>query len=429
MRGWRATIGVSTALAALCLTMSLPQARAVTSKVIHHFNNEQGVNPEGVVVGPDGNLYGVTLNGSSNGLGGGTVFELTPGPAASGRWLETKEFNIVNLANYPNGHLIFDSKMNLYGTALFGLGDIGVCGCCLCGNVGAVFELSPATSGHGWHGTLLQNYYDEGYGGAPLFPISGLVRDSAGNLHGVAEGNMVFNGLVYELVPGSDGTWTTILGAGGEGDIGPNLVLDATGNLYGTTVEDIDSNGSVFEVDTNQNLTTLYSFTGGADGGNPQDQSNLIFDAAGNLYGTTQAGGANGLGTVFELSPNTDGSWTEKVLYSFNHAKGYGPTAGLIMDAAGNLFGEAYQGGDGGDGVVFELTPGKNGHWKYIPLRRVHRHHIVRQGQHELAFSRANGTREGSATQYLYRSVVRESEMVVGGAEGFGDRTSAFRLR
>jgi uncharacterized repeat protein (TIGR03803 family) len=154
--------------------------------------------------------------------------------------------------------------------------------------------------------------------------------------------------------------------------VAPSWELDAAGNLYGTGGTPSDSNGLVFKIDTNQNVTTLYSFTGGADGGNPEDQSNLIFDAAGNLYGTTQSGGANGQGTVFELTPNTDGSWSEKVIYSFNHAKGYGPTAGLIMDAAGNLYGEAYQGGDGKDGVVFKLTPGKSGRWEYTPLRSFH---------------------------------------------------------
>jgi uncharacterized repeat protein (TIGR03803 family) len=369
-RARRLSIPASTALLILFVMVSLPKAEAVTSRVIHHFNSHQGVNPEGVVIGPDGNLYGVTLNGSSNSLGGGTVFELAPAPGPPGRWLETKLFDIVNLGNYPNGHLIFDSDGNLYGTTQNGLGGVGLCGCCVCGWVGTVFELSPAKDGTGWHGTLLANFYDSGDAGdLPEFPISGLVRDSAGNLYGAGGGNG--EGDIYELTPASDGTWTAVLNLGGLG-YGPNLTLDAAGNLYGTGLTNGAVNGLVFKLDTSLNATTLYSFTGGADGGNPEDQSNLIFDAAGNLYGTTQAGGANGLGTVFELSPNADGSWSEKVIHSFNHAKGYGPTAGLIMDAAGNLYGEAYQGGNGKDGVVFKLAPDKSGHWEYTPLRSFH---------------------------------------------------------
>lgn len=362
---------VSLALLILSFAVSVPQAEAVTSRVIHHFNNQQGTGPEGVVIGPDGNLYGVTLNGSSNNTGGGTVFELTQ--STSGHWLETKEFNIINIAAYPNGHLIFDSAGNLYGTTQQGLGGYTVCGCCICGFLGTAFELSPATGGPGWHGTILANFNDPGLGGVPMFPTTGLVRDSAGNLHGAAAGlNGNLAGEVYELTPAADGTWTTVLGPSGEGYVGPNLTLDAAGNLYGTTgATNGGATGSVFKIDTNQKVTTLYSFTGGADGGDPEDQSNLIFDAAGNLYGTTRSGGAFGKGTVFELSPNTDGSWTEKVIYSFND-QGTGPTAGLVADTAGNLYGEAYQGGDGGAGVVFKLTPAKNGHWKYTPLRSFH---------------------------------------------------------
>jgi len=110
---------------------------------------------------------------------------------------------------------------------------------------------------------------------------------------------------------------------------------------------------------------TLYKFTGGQDGGAPTGP--LIFDAVGSLYGTTQAGG-DGEGTVFKLTPNPDGSWTEKVLHQFHFFSdfrdGYSPEAGLVFDTAGNLYGTTNLGGTGGSrGTVFELTPNSDGSW------------------------------------------------------------------
>ncbi len=90
-------------------------------------------------------------------------------------------------------------------------------------------------------------------------------------------------------------------------------------------------------------------------------------DASGNLYGTTNIGGAYNLGTVFQLHLNTDGSWTERILHSFNAdgTDGYNPYANLILDKIGNLYGTTYYGGNqGGEGTVFELTPRKNGTWR-----------------------------------------------------------------
>jgi uncharacterized repeat protein (TIGR03803 family) len=112
----------------------------------------------------------------------------------------------------------------------------------------------------------------------------------------------------------------------------------------------------------------VYSFTGGADGANPA--TSLTFDSAGNAYGTTAAGGDFGWGTVFKLSPNPDGSWTESVLYSFSgFSDGLSPHGGVIFDDAGNLYGTAVAGGDGGIcagdgcGVIFQLAPNPDGSW------------------------------------------------------------------
>ncbi len=145
------------------------------------------------------------------------------------------------------------------------------------------------------------------------------------------------------------------------------LIMDAAGNLYGTTSEGgAFGSGNVFELSRAKaggwSETVLYNFAGGTDGANPAAE--LIFDAAGNLFGTTAGGGANGAGTVFELSSGS-GGWTESILHSFNVSDGAFPAAGLVFDAAGNLFGTTLSGGKPLDlGVVFELSPSSKGTWK-----------------------------------------------------------------
>jgi len=137
-----------------------------------------------------------------------------------------------------------------------------------------------------------------------------------------------------------------------------SLIRDAAGNLYGTTVEGgIWNEGTVYKIDTAGTLTVLYSFTGGADGGNPQ--SGLTADSEGNLYGTTVAGGLSGAGTVFKL----DSGGTESVLYSFTGGKDGGqPYGGVIRDTSGILYGTttyggiSSYGGGPGNGVVFRLN-------------------------------------------------------------------------
>jgi uncharacterized repeat protein (TIGR03803 family) len=156
------------------------------------------------------------------------------------------------------------------------------------------------------------------------------------------------------------------------------LALDSAGNLYGTTSQGgSKGRGTVFELKRTSDgwkEEVLYSFTGGSDGGNPE--AGVIFDPAGNLYGTTGLGGtgcqSTGCGTVFELKHNKDG-WKEEVLYDFTGGNdGDFPTADLILDSAGNLYGTTSSGGKGdrgqcnseGCGAVFELTPHENGSWE-----------------------------------------------------------------
>jgi uncharacterized repeat protein (TIGR03803 family) len=153
------------------------------------------------------------------------------------------------------------------------------------------------------------------------------------------------------------------------------VISDAAGNLYGTTAFGGTSGaGIVFEL-TNPEApagwteSILYNFSGGSDGSQPY--GGLIFDSAGNLYGTTFQGGASNAGTVYELTLGTGGTWTETVIYSFaGGTDGSGSQSDLNFDESGNLFGTTANGGSPGNGIVFELTPGKNGAWTETVLHR-----------------------------------------------------------
>ncbi len=168
-------------------------------------------------------------------------------------------------------------------------------------------------------------------------------------------------------------------GLDGRGPVG-SLAIDDSGNLYGTTEEGGASNqGTVFELSRGSGgtwtETVLYSFAGGSDGGFPFD--GVMRDSAGNLFGTTSNGGGGscsaGCGTVFELSP-TSGGWTKQTLHTFQGSPdGAGPFSGLAMDPSGNLFGMTEQGGlhgseKGGYGTLYELSPDGSGGWTYNVL-------------------------------------------------------------
>jgi uncharacterized repeat protein (TIGR03803 family) len=223
--------------------------------------------------------------------------------------------------------------------------------------------------------------------GDGTLPQGGLIADAAGNLYGTTVlGGVADSGTVYELSPPvTPGTgWTeSVLYAfrGGEDGRSPvgNLAFDTQGNLYGTASSGGNPScqfgcGTVYELSPPITQggawteTTVYSFTGGSDGEVPN--AGLVFDRAGNLYGTTALGGSMrlcdgqnlGCGTVFELSPPgvPGGAWTERILYSFTGGSdGALPLASVVLDDAGNLFGSAAQGGDQNCmcGTVFELSP------------------------------------------------------------------------
>jgi uncharacterized repeat protein (TIGR03803 family) len=251
---------------------------------------------------------------------------------------------------YPDAGLIMDASGNLYGTTSHG--GIGY---------GAVFEL--VNSSGTYSEKVLHNFtgYPDG-----TYPIAGLIMDASGNLYGTtSNGGTDGYGTVFELV-NSSGTYSesvlySFTNSSGDGATPTaSLIMDKSGNLYGTTNGGgTNGYGTVFELVNSAGTYSekvLYSFTGSpGDGANPI--AGLILDASGNLYGTTVIGGTNGVGTVFELV-NSSGTYSEKVLYSFTNFGGDGAYAygGLIMDASGNLYGTTYSGGTNGAGTIFELA-------------------------------------------------------------------------
>jgi uncharacterized repeat protein (TIGR03803 family) len=135
-----------------------------------------------------------------------------------------------------------------------------------------------------------------------------------------------------------------------------DLALDGKGNVYGMGAGGKYNNGAVFELSPSKNRWTekvIHSFNG-QDGGEPLNDG-LIFDAVGNLYGTTFSGGANNGGVVFKLV-HAHGQWSEKLLYTFSGLDGCNPEAGVVLDQVGNIYGTTSCGGSATLGVVFEIT-------------------------------------------------------------------------
>ena len=243
--------------------------------------------------------------------------------------------------NGPQAALIGDAAGNLYGTTYYGGAS----------NAGVVFQLNRSGL------TVLHSFAGHTDG---TNPIASLIRDTAGNLYGTAAaGGTNFAGIAFRL--DTSGTETVLFTFGGspaaEDGAQPvtRLLRDQQGNLYGTTRYGGTSKaGTIFKLDPDGNETVLYSFGGGADAADPY--SSLIADAAGNLYGTTVFGGGSaclgaGCGTVFKLSAGG----AETVLHSFTGTDGEKPFAGLIRDAAGNLYGTTFYGGAADFGTVFKL--------------------------------------------------------------------------
>jgi hypothetical protein len=304
-----------------------------TETVLAYLSNPSGPSqPEAaLIIDSHGNLYGTTVSG---GLGhvNGTVFEVIPNPAA-GTWAVQMLHSFVcghtclDGAN-PEGNLIMDGAGKLYGTTSIG----GIYG------GGTVFEMSYDTATAKWTKTTLHSFCAQAKCGDGQSPYSGLIMDSSGNLYGTT-----LNGGAYGGAPNKSGFYP--------GGTVFELVRPTGGGKWTVKV-----------------LHSFCAWTGCADGASPW--ANLLRDNAGNLYGTTNSGGATNSGTVFELVLNTTtGKWAETVLHDFcnwnaktqcaDGGKPYGN--GLITDNQGNLYGAATAGGSYANstisgGAVFELA-------------------------------------------------------------------------
>lgn len=358
----RATLGILPLLIASLCWISLAQAQ--TESVIYSFGNgTDGSQPQNSVISDGaGNLYGTTTIGGS--LQAGTVFKLSHGV---GGWTETVLYTFSGGTDgrQPGG-LVFDGGGNLYGTTSNGGSH----------NLGVIFKLSPTQSGP-WKQTVLFSF-SPGQGGVPpgSWDPFALTIDPAGNLYGATLYGVKHpqGGTVFRLSPNSTGGWVhSVLydfsgGVDGEFPALRSLTLDAKGNLYGTSNGGgVYGAGVIFKLAPTPSgpwtQTILHAFSGRADGSAPN--GGLIFDKAGNLYGTTLSGGSSkcypGCGVVFKFSPAAGGAWVEHVLYTFQNNEV--PFGGLVLDPDGNLYGTTSGGGISGAGTVFKLTPAATGPW------------------------------------------------------------------
>jgi uncharacterized repeat protein (TIGR03803 family) len=381
-----------------------PAAAAQTVNTLLSFN---GTESEGnLIFDSAGNLYGTTGDQYSPSLI--TVFQLTPN--GDGTWTENVLWTSTGGDEPLNirAGVIFDASGNLYGTSLYGGAS----------NCGTVFKLTHNSDGSWSESNILEFNCTDG-----SFAVGGVIFDTAGNLYGTTTYGGTDNaGVVFQLTPNADGTWTenvlhnfTTGSDGGYPGHG-SLVFDSKGNLYGTAGGGAQGDcdvinpgcGTVYKMSPKANGTwsfkVIYSFAGGNDGGVPV--YGLTFDKTGNLYSTTYEGGKYGDGTVFELISHSNGSYTEEVLHAFRGGDGSNPFSGVIFDSAGNLFGSTAYGGtdqcfnspDGGCGVVWELTPNKNG--SYAEKSLVHFHGAPNSTPYSNFVMDSAGNLYGSATGY-----------------------------
>jgi hypothetical protein len=363
------------------MTLSL-FGQSDTETILHRFNNGgDGAIPGGVVFDGEGNLYGTTEQGGDGPCtfpvqGCGNIFEVRALANTFGSLVESWEERVIytfqggNDGSFPVEALVSDAAGNLYGTTTYGGGtDCGGAGC------GTVFELRR--EGDQWVESVLYRFTGGSDGGTPE---GVLTLDREGNIFGTTY-NGGLNvcggwpcGVVFELQHTASGWKESVPYSfdyrnGGQ-PIG-GLAIDSAGNLYGTTpyggqpnTPPFDPTGTVFELQragSGWSFKVLYRFP--SDAGGPE--GGLTLDAQGNLYGTANAGGRYGNGSVFELRRPTQGRprWAFKNLYSFMLSyDGGSPSSGVIFDGAGNLYGTAVVGGSGHAcqvwcGVVFQLTP------------------------------------------------------------------------
>jgi uncharacterized repeat protein (TIGR03803 family) len=355
----------------LALTMQVFAADNVT--VLHMFTGgADGSYPDGALVADAaGNLYGTTQIGGP--YGAGTVFELSP--LQNGAWQFTLLYAFTGGTDggNPLGGLVFDAAGNAYSTVSSG-GENGL---------GAVFEISPSAepgSGKRWEERVLYSFQG---GSDGAVPFGNVIFDVAGNLYGATSIGGTSHigcpptkgcGTVFELAPTRTGPWKERIihrfaDAFGDGATPrAGLVFDAAGNLYGTTYQGGDNEvcggsgcGTVFEMSPaagdHWKFDTLIDFNA-TNGALVSGPITIGPDGA--LYGTTMYGGANNDGTIFSFTQQT-GAWQFASIYSFNNLDGLQPAGNIVLDEAGNIYGATYEGGANDWGSIFEVVPGANG--------------------------------------------------------------------
>jgi uncharacterized repeat protein (TIGR03803 family) len=301
----------------------------------------------------------------------GVLVAIVPSAAYAGQYKTLYTFKGPTAdGRNPYGQLIFDHAGNLYGvTGSGGSGSGCNAGC------GIAFELST-TNGR-WKERVLYNFSTSNTEG--ISPAGPLLLDAKGNLYGTTNGGgdpVCQCGEVYQLTR-TGATWTQnvlltfVNGNNGQDPI-PGLLMDEAGNIYGAAggngagiVTGCDC-GTIFELSPNSGgtwtETVIYQFTFGRDGAFPSGP--LTMDSVGNIYGATNSGGVYGFGTIFKLALS-NGAWTETTLYDFTIAEYGGPPNlyGLILDQAGNLYGASQSGGENQVGEIYEFSPASAGYW------------------------------------------------------------------
>jgi uncharacterized repeat protein (TIGR03803 family) len=341
------------------LAMSLTAATATTTNVIFSCEEDEGEYADtDLETDSVGNIYGTTVLGGD--FGGGTVFQLSPTPNG---WVHTVLYSFTGGADggEPYKGVTLDRDDNLYGTAV--TGGSGSCE----GGCGVIYKLTNIKGT--WTQKVIHAFTggDDGSG-----PGSRVTVDRAGKIYGMTPtGGANGLGTIYKIGPLSSGASTFKVihaftgGAdGSSGSAGRMILRD--GHLYGAaTTGGSSGSGVVFELTPRAlggwDFRTIYTFQGQPDGSFPYGA--LLFDGSGNIYGTTYYGGANGIGAVYKLSPQPVGEWTEEVIYSFQQGTdGNSPISNLVFDKAGNLYGTTSEGGLG-RGVIFKLSPVGAGKW------------------------------------------------------------------
>ncbi len=312
---------------------------------LYLFQGDDGAQPlAGVVVAPNGVVYGTTLFGGGTGCGGngcGVVFKLTPPPMFCRMvfcsWDETVIYNPSGSG--PSGFfstVMVDNAGNLYGESFSG-GSFGS---------GTVYKLSPSGGGN-YTVTTLYSFTGGADGGEPMSEVA---MDAGGNIYGTAAfGGADGYGTVFKLVRSAGGYTFQLLytfTGGSDGGIPQgSVVFDSAGNLYGASGD----GGGVFQITPSGTYTLIDTQAASL-------QAPISIDAAGNIYGTTYGGGQHDAGSVFK-DTYSGGTWTHNVIFSFGGTYGGLPLSDVGFDASGNMYVTSTFGGQGGQGALVQVTP------------------------------------------------------------------------